>query len=203
MIRPTLQSHNVKDLELVLYGLRILNKMSENLDVFVSPTPSLQQLDEVLEEFQKAITAARFRDMRAIVVRKQKKAELLNVIRLLSYYVARVANGDPVIILSAGFIPSKKRGASKKNTRPMDFRATPSIGSGSVKLRIKSWRFALMYRFEYRKAKTNDNWIVLLTSKSTCTISDLEVFEEYEFRVSYVLRSAQTIYSEMIRCMIY
>lgn len=115
----------------------------------------------------------------------------------------RVANGDPAIILSAGFIPSKKRGASKKNIRPMDFRPTPSIGSGSVKLPIKSWRFALMYGVGYRKARTSDNWFVLLSSKSTCRISGLEAFEEYEFRVSYMLRSMEIIYSEIISCMIY
>ena len=203
MIKPTLQSHNIKDIELVLYAGKVIKKMDENVSIFTAPSPRLEQLKDLVTQFQKAMAAAAFRDRRAVAFRNEKKAELLNQMRLLSYYVAQIAKGDRSIILASGFVPSKVKGTKAKNFKPTMFKVTPKIGSGGVKLHTNAWRHAHMYRYEYRKIGQNENWEVVLSSKSRCEILGLEVFQEYEFRVSYVLKVDELIYSDSVCSMVY
>lgn len=203
MIKPTLQSHNIKDIELVLYAGKVVKKMKENVSIFANPSPNLDRIKELVDEFQQAMAAAAFRDRRAVAFRNEKKAELLGQLRLLTYYVAQVARGDRSVIMASGFVPSKEKGAQAKNFQPSMLKVIPTIGSGGVKLHAKAWRLAHMYRYEYRKVGQNENWQIVLSSRSRCEILGLEVFQEYEFRFSYVLKADELIYSDSVCSMIY
>ncbi|HMR19283.1 MAG TPA: hypothetical protein PKA53_08280, partial [Sphingobacterium sp.] len=118
MRRPTLQSHNASNPSLDLYATRILNQMRTNGDIFVDPMPPLADLDSVLVEFRHAVADAAHRDQRAILLRGQKRKELLRIIRLLSFYVAQIADGDENIILLSGFEPSRIPSSSGATPKP-------------------------------------------------------------------------------------
>lgn len=203
MKRPTLQSHNVSNARLDLYATGILNGMLQNGDVFSSPTPSLGELERALVDFRTAVADAAHRDQRAILLRNQKRKELFKILRLLSFYVSRVADGNESIILLSGFIPSKDPVNSGDNPKPSKLRAKPEIGLSGIDLSVAPWRPARMYQFEYRKKGSTDPWSVQLSSKSRCRITGLERFAEYEFRVSYIGRTARLLYSDIIYSYVY
>lgn len=198
MKRPTLQSHNVSNARLDLYATGILHGILQNGEIFSSPTPSLGELERVLVDFRTTVADATHRDQRAILLRNQKRKELLKMLRLLSFYVSRIADGDESIILLSGFIPSKSPANPGDNPKPTKLRATPEIGISGIDLSVAPWRPARMYQFEYRKKDCDDPWNVQLSSKSRCRITGLERFAEYEFRVSYIGRTARLLYSAII-----
>lgn len=157
----------------------------------------------MLTDFRGAIVDAEYRDKLAIIVRGDKRKTLQEGIRFLSFYVQTIAKGDEGIIVASGFVPSKPQSSSENIPLPEDFRAIPTIGTGAIKLRLKAWRRARVYQFGYRKKGESNPWITVLSSKSSCTISDLEVLEEYEFRVCYVGRSGKSPYSHVVTSRVY
>jgi len=203
MKKPTLQSHNINNEELNIYATKILDQMRTNSDVFIDPTPNLDKLETILLEFQQAVTDAAHRDQRAILLRDEKRKELLRVLRLLSFYVAQVADGDVSLILLSGYVPSRTPGSTGDNPKPETPRAKPQIGSCAIDLSVKPWRPARVYQFEYRKKNSDDPWHIKLSSNSRCRIADLERFQEYEFRVSYIGKSTEVVYSDIISSYVY
>lgn len=183
-VKPTIRSHNISDAELEEYARIIFKKMTENASLFPHPDPDLKTFETILKDFRKAIADATYRDMLAIRLRNSKRKELLEGIRFLSLYVQLVAKGDETIVLAAGFIPSRPRSSSENIPLTTGFRVIPTIGTGVIKLRVKAWRSARVYQFEYRK-KGHKTWTLEISTKSSCTPSGLEVLEEYEFRVCY------------------
>src|SRR5690606_5741427 len=100
----------------------------------------------------------------------------------LALYVDKVCMGDPAMILAAGFLPRRGGSPTGIAPKPMDFRVSlPRINSQTVKLRVKSWSHARVYRFEYRKVLDGEDWRMVLRSKSTCLLQGLEKLAEYEF----------------------
>ena len=203
MKRPTLRSHNISNTSLDIYASGILKQMTNNSDVFVDPSPSLEELETILIEFRRAVTNAKYRDQRAILLRNQKRKELFRVLRLLSFYVSYIADGDESLILLSGYAPSRTPGSTGDNPKPDNFRAKPEIGSNSIDLLVNPWRPARMYQFEYRKKDGNDPWHTQLSSNSRCRITNLERFQEYEFRVSYIGKTAKLFYSDIISSYVY
>ncbi|PRD49398.1 fibronectin type III domain-containing protein [Sphingobacterium haloxyli] len=139
----------------------------------------------------------------AIIIRDDKRKVLQEGIRFLSFYVQTIAKGDEATIVASGFVPSKPPSSSENIPLIADFGAIPAIGTAAIKLRVKAWKSARMYQFEYRKKGDDNPWTVILSSKSSCTISNLGVLEEYEFRVCYVGRSGKSPYSKVISSRVY
>ena len=201
MSKPNFSSKNAT--ELLRYAEHIHLKMNENADLFPDPVPGLEELETRLEAYRDAYAEATFRDKRAVVLKKQRGAELQEVIYRLSHYVDAVAQGDPAVILAAGYEASKPstnrigRTPKAENLR-VEY---VQVGSGIVVLKVDPWRPARMYRYEYRKAGTQE-WESLLHSTSTLELTELEMLEEYEFRVSYIGRDAVPNFSDVTKALV-
>lgn len=176
------------DVQLMQSAEQIYTKMTAELTLFPAPVPSLTVLERSLTIFRHAVVEAAYRDKRAIVVRNEKRKELLYVLKELSKYVDTMAAGDGSIILAAGFslhkTPESYDGFVPKAQQPKI--KTGQIGSCSVQLKTNRWAGARMYNFQYRKKGGAEDWVSCFSSKSSCTIEGLENFQEYEFRVTYV-----------------
>lgn len=188
MSKLKLSEKEQTDVQLMQTAEQIFTKMTSESTLFASPSPELSELETALAEFRNSATEAAYRDTRAIMIRKQKRKELVYILKELSKYVDTIANGDGTIILAAGFMLYKPNqsysGLVPKAQRPV---AEPSqIGSGRIILRTNRWVGARMYDFQYRLKNSTDEWVSQLSSKSSCIVEGLEVFKEYEFRASYV-----------------
>src|SRR5690606_3329326 len=142
---------------------------------------------------------ASFRDKRAVILKAQHGEKLQDVIRRLAHYVEGVAAGDEAIIVAAGFRPSRSSHVSLGRTpKPENLRVEHiQVGSGSIRLRVNAWRPARLYQYEYRK-KGTEQWSSGMQTKSSLEMSNLDMLEEYEFRVSYIGSDVTLNYSDLI-----
>ncbi len=202
MGKPKLNFNNLNTASLAQYAEQILGKMTQETTLFATPVPSLETLENALTAYIAATTEAAFRDTRAIEVRKEKRTALEEVIYELSKYVDTVAKGNRGIVLAAGFIPAKTN-ANRYGVAPKPqniHAASGRVGSGRIKLRVPAWAGAHMYQFEFRKKDPDTSWQLLISSKSTCAIEGLDVFQEYEFRVAYRGADPTIVYSDVVSC---
>ncbi|TDQ76612.1 hypothetical protein [Sphingobacterium yanglingense] len=188
MSKLTIKEVRQTDVQLMQTAEQIFTKMTAEATLFATPVPSLATLETALIAFRNSATEAAYRDTRAIIVRKQKRAGLVYLIKELGKYVDTIAKGDDSIILAAGFGLRKANGSYNglvpKAKAPL---AEPNeIGSGRVLLRTSPWVGARMYEFQCRIKGSSEAWASQLSSKSSCMIEGLEQFKEYEFRVTYI-----------------
>src|SRR5690606_7319566 len=171
--------------------------ISENAELFPEPTPALTALESSLEAYREAYAEASFLDKRAVVLKRQQGEELQEVIYRLSHYVDAVANGDPAIILAAGYDASQPTtNRSGRTPKAENLRVTHlQVGTGVLQLKVQPWRYARLYRFEYRRVGS-ENWEGMLNSNSTLQLSGLDMLQEYEFRVSYIGTDAMLNFSD-------
>jgi len=203
MKRATVQSHNATALSVRDYAAQIVKSMREESATFPNPYPSLNEVEQLIDRLTEEIAHAAYRDKLAVAIRDATKAELIGYIRLLSYYVDRVAQGDEVIILRAGFLPTKDRDNSEQIPMVESFYLQTEIDSGSMKLSVKAWRKAKIYRFEYRRKDVDQEWTITMSTKSRCKIVGLEIRTEYEFRVCYVGARGSSAYSPVKSSYVY
>ncbi|NGM62124.1 hypothetical protein G5B30_09380 [Sphingobacterium sp. SGG-5] len=188
MSKLTLNEKEQTDVQFMQTAEQILTKMTAESTLFATPIPELSVLETALTAFRAAATEAAYRDTRAILIRNQKRKELVYVLKELAKYVDTVAGDDDSTILAAGFSIRKAddsyKGLVPKAQQPV---AEPDqIGSGRITLRTKAWTGARMYNFQYRLKGSTEEWKSQLSSKSSCVIEGLETFKEYEFRATYM-----------------
>lgn len=197
MAKPVFTSKDAT--QLLVYAEQIFLKMTENADLFTDPVPDLTTLWESLNAYRDAYAEAAFRDKRAVILKAQKGDKLQDLIRRLSHYVEMLADGDEAIIVAAGFRPSKPSNLSLGRTpKPENLRVEHiQVGSGIIRLRVNSWRPARLYQYEYRK-KGTEQWSSVMHTKSTLEMRNLDMLQEYEFRVSYIGSDVTLNYSDVV-----
>lgn len=201
MAKPNFASKNAT--ELLRYAEQIFKKMTENADMFTDPVPDLETLESRLSAYRAAFVEASFRDQRAVILKGQEGKKLQEVIYRLSHYVDAVAQGDPGIIVAAGYRPSRTRdGEMSRTPKAENLRVSHvQVGIGIVHVRINPWKLARLYRYEYRK-KGSEEWTGILHSKSTLELRDLDRLQEYEFRVSYIGRDIELNFSDTVTALV-
>lgn len=205
MAKPTLLSKIGSAAKLLHYAESVLVKTRENASIFTEPNPTMDDLEAAIETFKRSMTEARFRDMRQVVLKNQHAVALKKLLYNLSLYVETIAQGDPALILAAGFTPSKdNRTPIGIAPKPTDLRAEVlHPGTNSVHIRVKHWKPARFYQFEYRKADEEEQWTKVLSSSSKTLLTNLEYLKVYEFRAAYLSSDPLVInYSETARCVV-
>lgn len=197
MITPNYYCKNAT--VLLNYADHILQMMTENVDLFTDPTPSLDVLEIALIDYRAAYAEAVHRDMRAVIIKGQKGKVLQDVIYRLSHYVAAVAQGDPAVILASGYRPSESTTNSAGRTpQAQGVRVKcVKVGTGTVQIRVDPWKPTRLYQYMYRKKGTID-WSSALWGSSRIELKGLEMLTMYEFKVSYLGRDAVPNYSDII-----
>lgn len=199
MNKPITQFRNMNNEELMQYAEQIITKMRDSTEIFPEPAPELATVENALLTFRMAATEAVHRDSRAIRIRTEKRKELEYLISELAKYVDTVANKNAIVIQTSGFMLSKEA-ESFAGVLPKlkGLVAEPQqVGSLRMKLTAKHWKGARMYQFEYRK-KGETEWLTRLSTKSKCILEGLEMFQEYEFRATYVGIHPEPNYSDIV-----
>lgn len=201
MAKPNFTSKNAA--ELLRYAEQIFKKMTENVDLFPEPIPGLGVFESRLEAYRAAFAEAAFRDQRAVILKGQTGADLQEMIYRLSHYVDAVAQGDPAIIVAAGFHPSQpKTGQVSEAPKAENLRIShKQVGTGVVQVRVKPWKLARLYRYEYRRVGVEE-WTGVLHSKSMIELQGLDMLQEYEFRVSYLGRDVELNFSDTVTALV-
>lgn len=201
MVKPNYKSNDATGL--LHYAERIFKKMTENATMFVNPVPELATLEEKLIAYRAAYAEADFRDKRAVIVKGKTGRELQEVIYRLSHYVDAVAKGDTEIIVAAGFTASQPTTTSIGRTpQATNLRVEHvQVGTGRLRIRVASWKYARLYQYDYRK-KGTEAWTSVLHTKSVLEASGLDTMQEYEFRASYVGTDVTPNYSAIVTALV-
>ncbi len=199
MSKPTTQSQRLKDDNLMQYAEQIITNMREAVTIYPEPVPGLDTIETALIDFRLSATEAAYRDGRAVRIRRDKKKQLEYLLSELAKYVDTVANKDANLILASGFaLPKGAQSYAGPVPKATHLVAEPQqVGSRRIKLKVDRWKGARMYRFDSRK-KGETEWSTQFCSKSTCILEGLEMFEEYEFRASYVGINPEPNYSAVV-----
>ena len=199
MNKPTTKSQRLKDDNLMQYVEQIITNMREAVTIFPEPVPGLNTIETALIDFRISATEAAYRDSRAIRLRKDKRTHLEYLISELAKYVDTIAGRDANKVLASGFaLPKDAQSYAGPLPKASHLRAEPQeVGSRRIKLKIDRWKGARMYRFEWRK-KAETEWSVQFSTKSTCILEGLEIFQEYEFRATYIGINPEPNYSNVV-----
>lgn len=199
MNKPTTKSQRLKDDNLMQYVEQIMTNMREAVAIFPEPLPGLNTIETALIDFRISATEAAYRDSRAVRLRNDKRAHLEYLISELAKYVDTIAGRDANKVLASGFaLPKDAQSYAGPLPKASHLRAEPQeVGSRRIKLKIDRWKGARIYRFEWRK-KDETEWSVHFSTKSTCILEGLEMFQEYEFRATYVGIDPEPNYSNVV-----
>ncbi|MGB4776084.1 MAG: fibronectin type III domain-containing protein [Daejeonella sp.] len=167
---------------------------------FPDPEPGLDELQECIDEYSAALDNMG-NGMGATLIRDDKRKKLQKKLKILGYYVEKIAGDNRIIAESSGFkLRSKwcRIGILEKGS---NLRATPGPVKGSIKLRINKIRGARIYQFEYKLSSdnSNDNWKVATATKTSVIISGLISGQEYAFRVAGIGTNPVRVYSDEVR----
>ncbi|NGM90339.1 hypothetical protein G5B35_23865, partial [Parapusillimonas sp. SGNA-6] len=77
MNKLKLNEKGQSDVQLMQTAEQILSKMAQEATLFPTPVPELTALETALTAFRNSATEAAYRDTRAILIRKQKRKELV------------------------------------------------------------------------------------------------------------------------------
>jgi hypothetical protein len=155
--------------------------MDKNIN-FTAPDPALTVIDAALETFKTAMTAKNQGGKAATIARDNARAALILLLRQLIIYIEKIAQGDPIILLSSGFDITSSDRAPVNLTKPaiqgIDF-GSP----GSVVLHCGSMGNATFLKTQYRIP--GGVWIDGPTSSQArnIVIPGLVSGTTYEFRV--------------------
>jgi hypothetical protein len=106
----------------------VFTNMGVRVDVFTTPPIPLPSLKQDSDNLAVSIAAAKEGGPKEIAQRDKDRLTLEQDLELLGSYVLKVANGDPAVLASSGFIPLPPRVQSEP--QPLPTPGAPEIEQG-------------------------------------------------------------------------
>ena len=163
---------------------------------FESPEPAISVLQAATTAFDTAIIKAKEGGKTEKLIRELKREELIVILDKLALYVQMKGDGNDAALASSGFSLSKIRNIVGALPKPQNF-ALHAENVGKIKLSLKPVRGAKSYLYEYRK-KGEEVWDIMVYTKTTLVLTELESGQMYEFRVAPVGSSTEKTYSDVL-----
>ena len=173
----------------------IADSMTNNAN-FESPEPAISVLQAATTAFDTAIIKAKEGGKTEKLIRELKREELIVILDKLALYVQMKGDGNDAALASSGFSLSKIRNIVGTLPKPQNF-ALHAENVGKIKLSLKPVRGAKSYLYEYRK-KGEEVWDIMVYTKTTLVLTELESGQMYEFRVAPVGSSTEKTYSDVL-----
>ncbi|HLG35053.1 MAG TPA: fibronectin type III domain-containing protein [Bacteroidia bacterium] len=167
-------------------GKGIFKAMTGNAN-FLSPDPSLAELDDAVNELAGASAEVESHGGGTLYtsVMNKKEDAFDEVMRRMGRYVDNTAKGNENIIRSAGMDVKKQREPAQLCAAAENLSATPGLLSGSIDLRWKRPKFAVGHNIYVSADIENNNaWkLIGQTTNTRFTVTGLEPLKVYWFKV--------------------
>ncbi len=181
----------------VEFGRGVSTSMKANTK-FATPDVSLVDLDAKTDLLETHSLASQNGGKEATALMHQTEDDWDDLMRKTAGYVDRIADGDSVVILSAGFNLVKKAAPA---IRP-EFSVELGEKSGTVTLRRQAVEGAKSYIWQHcigeMPAGENAWTTAQVTSKATVELAGLMVMSKYWFRTAAVTVAGTSAYSTPI-----
>jgi Fibronectin type III domain len=109
-------------------ALNVFTGMGVYVNIFTTPPIPLPKLKQDSDSLAASIAAAKVGGPKEIAQRNKDRLTLENDLELLGSYALSVANGDPAVLASSGFIPMPPRIQSEP--QPLPTPGAPEIEQG-------------------------------------------------------------------------
>lgn len=158
----------MKDDELLVAGNTIIGAMTDN-GHFGSPSPSLADVQALLDDFSNKLAVARKRGSPEDTALKGDSRLLLEeALQRLGYYVNSVAKGHLATVLSSGFPVNASATATLVPLRIESVKLTDGRQSGQVRLDFANQSKVLLYEYCYRlQQQPEEEWSERITTTSS------------------------------------
>jgi hypothetical protein len=174
----------------------IVSSMTGN-ENFPDAHDAVHQLQQVTDQFWKAVADAGTRDLVKTSIKNDIKAVLVKQMRALGEYVISKANGSETVLLSSGFPLSTNNGPGKLQ-RPTGFTVLPGK-NGEIILKIKRVTGVKAYVYQYTSvdpyASSESKWQTVYETRSKTTIKDLPLGVQFWFRIGAIGRGGEIVYT--------
>lgn len=163
-------------------------RMKDN-PVFPLPEPALAEIAAARTNLEAAMTAAMDGGRTATAIRNARTKELKLLLSQLAGYVASVAEGNTLAILSSGFDVRRTPSPSGELVAPPDLQAEISAFPGRVDLRWKPLKHAVAYQVHLNRTDPADGsaWqLAGICTKAKFKVTGLASGTTTWFRVSAV-----------------
>lgn len=187
----------LRDGDTVLTGYRVVEKMEGNAN-FPDPPPVLAATKKLLPEVLTAVNTAKGRDVEAVQLKNNLKAELVGLLAELADYVTLKCKGDRLMLLSSGFPIS---GASSTQVDQVIQELEVDLGApGQATTTVKRLRGARAYLHQYTtELPTAETvWHIEAGKRPSHTFGGLKSMEKYWFRVVAVAADGENIISPVV-----
>lgn len=187
----------MRDSDTITQGYRIVEKMENNPNFPDAPT-ALADAKKVLPELQSAVSDAKGRDVEAVALKNNKKAELIALLVVLAEYVTLTCKGDRVKLLSSGFPIS---GASSTQVDQVIQELDVQLGvPGEATTRVKRLSRARAYLHQYTTELPGSEtvWHSEGSKFPYYTFSGLTSVSKYWFRVVAISAGGEKITSPIV-----
>lgn len=183
----------------MLSRARVVRNQMKNNPLFPSPTPSMPDFEAAIDELNASVRETYDGASKYAFQRKKGNLEkLAAMIRSLAAYVSIVAQGDASIVLAAGFEQRKPSRAIHALPKPRNPKAKTGTMPRTITIRWEPVRGVRMYKVHVRKGYgvIDGPSQIILTSKSSCLITDLDPLEYYTMSVQAVGAHAESPVSD-------
>lgn len=177
----------LKDDELMVTAATVIGAMTDNVH-FAQPTPALESVQGLLDDFSLKLAAARRRGSpEETALKNESREPLETALQQLAYYVNSVAQGHLSTLLSSGF-PTNSVGTPVQIPLKVEaVKLTDGRQSMQARLDFAAQRKVLMYEYQYRQ-EAEEEWSERFATSSSRVniIAPLVVAKRYEVRVRAV-----------------
>jgi hypothetical protein len=187
----------LSDGDTVLTGYRVVEKMEDNPNFSDAP-PALAETKKLLPEVLTAVNNAKGRDVEAVQLKNNLKAELVGLLTGLADYVTLKCKGDRLMLLSSGFPIS---GASSTQLEQKIQELEVAIGApGVATTKVSRLRGARAYLHQYTTEEPTAEtvWNNEAGKRPSYTFSGLKSMEKHWFRVVAVAADGENIISPIV-----
>jgi hypothetical protein len=166
---------------------------------FPTPTPELSSVEEALQVYVSALTAAKTKDTGAIATKDQARSILTGLLIQLANYVMTTANGDTAMLDRSGF-ESAKAGETTLIVKPDSITLLDGVTAGEMIVKVRRQKGATSYLPQYTPDPlTPDSvWIQSVSSTSKNTLKGLESGKKYWVRVGLAGPYDQLVFSDAV-----
>ena len=189
---------NYSDSKLETVCGTILQSMTGNSN-FLTPTPTLNTIQGMLDNYSAALINAATRDRNKVAVKNDYRIQLEQLMTQEANYVNCICNGDLPKLTSSG-MPLSKLSQPRIIESPKTIFVEQGSNAGTVILKAATVEGASGYLHKVTPdpLTSNSQWQIVASSRSKYQFDNLEQGKKYWFMVAAVGSNDQVANSEVI-----
>ncbi|HTD29039.1 MAG TPA: fibronectin type III domain-containing protein [Xanthomonadaceae bacterium] len=189
------------DAALIVASGRVISGMTSN-PAYASPDPGLVDLGAARDGFIAAVNGTQEGRI-GIVVRRQRRAILVELLRRLAHYVQVSSKGDPPTLLGSGFLAQRPRLPVGDLRAPANLRLARGKLSGQLVARCERMPKAGAYQWRYATAAHPLVWLPIdPTLAANITIENLVPGTLYTTQVRVIGTAGPSDWSDTATLMV-